>query len=75
MLKKSNSGILLSILQNEEITEEERQQLISFCKRNNIKFNENNVEEEIRKRSLSIEKIIEIDTERYNNYIKDITLR
>jgi hypothetical protein len=75
MLKKSNSGILLSILQNEEITEEERQHLISFCKRNNIKFDGSNVEEEIRKRSISIEKIIEIDTEKYNNYLKDITLR
>jgi hypothetical protein len=75
-MKRSTSGILLALLDNEEVTVEEINEVVDVCKKYGIILDKkNNISEEIRKRSKSIETIVSKNDTSYIEYIKEITLR
>jgi hypothetical protein len=75
-MKRSNSGILLALLENEPVSEEELSEVVKVCEKYGIILDKkSDITKEIRSRSRSIESIVNKDTNKYIEYIKEISLR
>ncbi len=75
-MKRSNSGILLALLENETVSEEELSEVVKVCEKYGIILDKkSDITKEIRSRSRSIESIVNKDTNKYIEYIKEISLR